>query len=136
MDTGVERRGWSVEDGVHWVLDVDFRESQSRVRSQNAADDLSRLRRFALSLLEQDVRAKVGIRERRLGAAWDANYLLHILGVRTRSPCRTPPVLRRTPTNTIQPDRGASEPRYARFLPDQGSGATVASCRALLEEPE
>jgi predicted transposase YbfD/YdcC len=74
------RRHWSIENELHWVLDVAFDEDQCRVRIQNAAENLSRLRAFALSLLKQDTKAKVGIQGRRLKAAWDKSYLLRILG--------------------------------------------------------
>ena len=78
---GLIRRHWSIENELHWVLDVAFNEDQCRIRSQNAAENFSRLRRFALSLLKQDAKAKVGIQGRRLKAAWDKNYLLRLLGL-------------------------------------------------------
>ena len=74
------RKHWSVENELHWSLDVCFGEDQSRVRIGNAAENLSRLRRLALTLLKQETTAKVGIKAKRLMAGWNENYLLKVLG--------------------------------------------------------
>jgi predicted transposase YbfD/YdcC len=47
------RGHWSIENSLHWVLDVSFGEDQSRTRHRRLADNLSWLRRFAISLLKQ-----------------------------------------------------------------------------------
>ena len=47
------RRHWSIENTLHWCLDVTFREDQSRVRNRLAADNLAWLKRFAITLLKQ-----------------------------------------------------------------------------------
>jgi len=73
------RQHWRVENELHWTLDVAFQEDLCRVRKGNAAENLSRIRRVALSLLKQDTKAKVGIQGRRLKAAWDKDYLLALL---------------------------------------------------------
>lgn len=75
------RQHWRVENELHWTLDVGFGEDQCRVRTQNAAENLSRVRRVALSILKQDNTAKVGIQGRRLKAAWDKGYLLKLLRI-------------------------------------------------------
>lgn len=75
------RRHWSVENELHWQLDVGFREDLSRVRVKNAAENLARIRRLALSILKQDKTAKVGIQGKRLKAAWDHQYLLRLLRI-------------------------------------------------------
>src|SRR5262249_30459585 len=73
------RGHWSIENSGHWVLDVVFGEDLSRVRVGNAAENLAVLRRLALNLLKTEKTAKVGVRAKRLKAAWDNNYLLKIL---------------------------------------------------------
>lgn len=75
------RNHWCVENELHWSLDMCFNEDQSRARIGNAAENLSRLRRLALTLLKQDKTAKVGIKGKRLLAAWDQKYLLRILRI-------------------------------------------------------
>jgi predicted transposase YbfD/YdcC len=73
------RRHWGIENSVHWVLDMAFREDLSRVRLGHAAQNFSLLRRLALNLLRQDPAARCGIKARRLKAALDPAYLLHVL---------------------------------------------------------
>lgn len=73
------RGHWSVENQLHWALDVSFNEDQCRIRSGNAAENLSRIRRTALALLKRDTRCKLGIKNKRLVAGWDHEYLLHLL---------------------------------------------------------
>lgn len=75
------RRHWSVENQLHWVLDVAFKEDLSRVRIQNAAENFSIIRRIALNLLKQEKTSKVGIESKRLKAGWDQRYLLKVLKV-------------------------------------------------------
>lgn len=73
------RRHWSVENELHWSLDAAFQEGQCRVRVHNAAENLARIPRVALSILKQDKTAKVGLQGKRLKAAWDKKYLLKLL---------------------------------------------------------
>jgi predicted transposase YbfD/YdcC len=73
------RRHWGIENSVHWVLDMAFREDLSRVRVGHGAQNFSRLRRLALNLLRQDRAARCGIKGRRLKAALDPAYLLAAL---------------------------------------------------------
>lgn len=73
------RGHWSVENRLHWVLDVSFAEDQSRTRKGHGAENFSRLRRIALNLLGRDKSRKRGIKGKRLNAAWDHNYLLKLL---------------------------------------------------------
>ena len=74
----VIRGHWEIENGLHWVLDVAFREDQSRTRDLNAGGNLAWLRRVAVSLLKR-VKAKGSINTRRLMAAWDDTFLLQVL---------------------------------------------------------
>ena len=73
------RDHWTIENQLHWVLDIAFREDDSRVRDRNAAANLSILRRFALSLCKQEKTAKVGIKIKRKRAGWNNDYLLTLL---------------------------------------------------------
>ncbi len=73
------RTHWGIENELHWVLDVAFREDESRIRKGNAAENFAILRHFALNLLKQEKTAKVGIKNRRLMAGWDDAYLLKVL---------------------------------------------------------
>jgi predicted transposase YbfD/YdcC len=59
------RNHWSVENNLHWMLDVAFGEDDSRVRVGNAAENLSRVRRIALMLLKREKTAKVGVKSKR-----------------------------------------------------------------------
>jgi predicted transposase YbfD/YdcC len=72
------RSHWGIENGLHWVLDVAFREDQSRTQDLNAGANLALLRRVAVSLLKQ-VKAKGSISTRRLMAAWDDEFLRQVL---------------------------------------------------------
>lgn len=73
------RRHWTVENSLHWVLDVGFGEDRSRIRKGNAPQNLATLRHIALNLLKQEKSVKVGIKSKRLKAGWDENYLLKVL---------------------------------------------------------
>jgi len=73
------RGHWSVENSCHWVLDVVFREDDSRVRRGHAAENLGLVRRLANSLLQQEKTAKVGIQNKRLKAARSTEYLLKVV---------------------------------------------------------
>ena len=72
-------RAASVENQVHWVLDAQFGEDQSRARAGHAAENLATLRRLALNLLRRDKTKKRGIRGKQLNAGWDHQYLLRLL---------------------------------------------------------
>lgn len=73
------RRHWAVENQLHWILDVAFKEDLSRVRIKNAAENFSVVRRMALNCLKQEKTVKLGIESKRLKAGWDHNYLLKVL---------------------------------------------------------
>jgi predicted transposase YbfD/YdcC len=73
------RGHWDIENGLHWVLDVAFREDESRVRIGNAPENLALLRRIGLTLQRQEKTAKVGIKAQRLKAGWSDDYLLRVL---------------------------------------------------------
>jgi len=72
------RGHWSIENSLHWVLDIAFREDESRVRKDHAPENLSILRHIAVNLLKQDLSKKLGIKNKRLVAAWNNDYLIHL----------------------------------------------------------
>ncbi|NLA82849.1 MAG: transposase [Clostridiaceae bacterium] len=74
------RNHWRVENELHWTLDVCFNEDQCRVRTENAAENLSRIRRISLILLKNDKTCKLGIKSKRAKAGYDRNYMLTLLG--------------------------------------------------------
>lgn len=73
------RSHWSIENCLHWVLDVAFREDDCRIRAGFAAENFVVLRHIALHLLKQGTSCKLGIKSRRKVAGWDENYLLELL---------------------------------------------------------
>jgi hypothetical protein len=75
---GRVRGHWGVENGLHWCLDVAFREDANRTRDTNAGANLGVARRVAASLLKQD-KGKGSIKARRLNAALDTKYLERVL---------------------------------------------------------
>jgi len=74
------RSHWGIENQLHWVLDVAFREDDCRVRAGNAAENFAVLRHGALNLLKHVKGTKVGIKIRRLRAGWDNDFLMQVLG--------------------------------------------------------
>jgi len=73
------RGHWGIENGLHWVLDIAFREDESRVRKDHGPTNLATLRHIALNLLKQEKTAKIGVANKRLRAGWDDEYLLKVL---------------------------------------------------------
>jgi len=73
------RGHWGVENSLHWCLDVQMGEDQSRARTGHAAENLATLRRLALNLLKRDKTKKRGLRGKQLNAGWDHDYLLRLL---------------------------------------------------------
>jgi predicted transposase YbfD/YdcC len=72
----VIRTHWSVENPLHWVLDLAFNEGACRIRKDHAPENLALVRHLALSALNQEKTAKVGIKNKRLRAGWDDDFLL------------------------------------------------------------
>ncbi len=73
------RRHWSIENELHWVLDMAFHEDQARHRARNTAQNMTILRHFTLNLIKRDSNRKVGVANSRKRAGWDRNYLLSLL---------------------------------------------------------
>ena len=76
---GRSARTGGIENALHWVLDIAFREDDGRVRDRRAARNLAVLRRIALNLVGRDRSAGAGVRARRKKAAWDDDYMLQLL---------------------------------------------------------
>ena len=75
------RGHWGIENQLHWSLDVTFGEDQARMRTGNAAENFSVLRRIALNLFRQDHSVRAGVKTRRLLACADDAYRQKLLGL-------------------------------------------------------
>lgn len=73
------REHWQIENGLHWVLDIAFREDESRIRKDHAPQNMATLRHMAINLLKQEQSVKVGMAAKRKMAGWDDAYLLKVL---------------------------------------------------------
>jgi len=73
------RSHWGIENSLHWVLDIAFREDDSRIRTDHAPENMAVLRHIALNLLKQEQSAKCGIHAKRLKCGWDEDYLMRVL---------------------------------------------------------
>ena len=74
----VARTHWSIENQVHWVLDVDLREDAARSRKDNAPQNLALIRKLALNLLRTH-KDKASIKGKIKKAGWDDDFLLSLL---------------------------------------------------------
>lgn len=74
------RGHWGIENQVHWVLDVSFREDQSRIRKDHGAANMSLLRRLTLNMIRQEQTLKWSLKGKRKRAGWDNGYLETVLG--------------------------------------------------------
>jgi len=75
------RSHWSIENKLHWTLDVAFSEDASRKRIKNASQNFSILNKIALNLLKNEKTIKIGVKGRRLKAGWDNHYLIKVLNL-------------------------------------------------------
>lgn len=75
------RAHWSIENQLHWVLDVTFGEDDSRIRNLHGPENFSLLRRMAISLLNQETSTKRSLRQKMKRASMNTNYLLEVLAV-------------------------------------------------------
>jgi len=75
------RSHWQIENALHWVLDVAFREHDQRARTGNSPQNFAVLRHIALNLFKQETSSKQGLKGKRLKADWSEACLLKVLGV-------------------------------------------------------
>ena len=73
------RTHWHVENSLHWVLDLSFREDDSRIRADHAPHNFAILRHFARNLLSRDSSSSTGTYNKRLLAGWDDSFLESLL---------------------------------------------------------
>lgn len=73
------RTHWTIENALHWVLDVSFQEDHCRIGKDYAPQNMALLRQLTLNLLGQDTSTKIGIAAKRKKAGWNNAYLLKIL---------------------------------------------------------
>jgi predicted transposase YbfD/YdcC len=73
------RRHWSIENQLHWVLDVDFTEDKSRIRKQHAPQTSAMLRRLVVSILSVDTSIKDNVKGKRYRASLSTDALERIL---------------------------------------------------------
>ena len=76
---GYIRGHWSVENNLHWCLDVSFGDDDRRIRKGHGAENFARLSRIALNLLKAQTQHKVGLKTKRLCCGWKQDYLFRVL---------------------------------------------------------
>ena len=72
------RGHWSIENSLHWVMDMVFRDDESRVRNGNAPANLAAIRHMAQNLIRAR-KGKLSVKANRKAAAWDHNHLIGLL---------------------------------------------------------
>ena len=75
------REHWGIENSLHWVLDIAFREDECRVRKGHGPENLATMRHMAMNLIRRETSSKGGVKARRLRAGWDEAYLLKVLSL-------------------------------------------------------
>lgn len=73
------RKHWGIENSVHWVLDIAFREDESRIRKGSGPENFAAIRHIALNLLKENKSFKGSIKSKRLNAAMDPHYLEEVM---------------------------------------------------------
>lgn len=79
------RMHWRIENSLHWVLDVTFREDECRVRDRMAAQNLALLRKISINLVRQHHNSKASLKGRRKMAAWDDKYMQQVISGKFRA---------------------------------------------------
>ena len=74
-----KRHHWSIENSLHWELDMAFREDESRARKDNSAENFNVLRQIALNILKSDKSCKGSITDKQFKCLLDCSYLDRIV---------------------------------------------------------
>lgn len=72
------RSHWGIANTLRWVLDLGFREDESRVRIRMAAENLAMLRNLALAIIRHDPQCQTGVAASRKKTGWDTDYLRYL----------------------------------------------------------
>lgn len=75
----VIRQHWSIENQLHWVLDVTFNEDACRIRTKSAPENIALLKRWSINLLNQETSYKRSTRQKAKRASMDEGYMLQVL---------------------------------------------------------
>ena len=75
------REHWGIENKLHWVLDVNFREDYARNRKDHSAENMAMMRHMVLNLIRRETSSKTSLRGKRLKASWNDDYILHLLSL-------------------------------------------------------
>ncbi len=78
------RSHWGIETSLNWVLDVCFREDDSRLRKGHGQENMALIRRLAVSLLHNENSCKAGVACKRKCAAWNDEYLLQVVNAKLK----------------------------------------------------
>lgn len=70
-----KRNHWTVENNLHWVLDMAFREDESRARKDNSAENFNVIRQIAFNILKSEKTFKGGITDKQFQCLLDSSYL-------------------------------------------------------------
>ena len=73
------RSHWGIENSLHWILDMAFREDESRIRAGNAAENMSIARHIGINLLKQEKSCRMGVASKRKKCSYDKDYLFKVL---------------------------------------------------------
>lgn len=77
----IKRSHWSIENNLHWVLDMTLREDESRMRIKHSAENINILRKLALELIKHETSVKGSIKSKHQRCAWDTLYAFKMLGL-------------------------------------------------------
>lgn len=73
------RKHWFIENKLHWILDVVFKEDYCRVRTGNGAENLNTIRKIALNTIKMDKSVKTSFKNKRKMCGWNDNFALYVL---------------------------------------------------------
>ena len=73
------RLHWGIENSLHWILDVNFREDYARNRKDHSAENMAIVRRMVVNLIKKERSSKTSFRGKRLKASWNHDYLVKLL---------------------------------------------------------